>query len=530
MLRAVISTDFVATCIFLAKEYSQSPTISPAETDFSEISLIDDSSSSISSSSPQYSVSQAEAMFYYSGLCSSPRLVYQLRPVFDHKLNTVWKDLGPKVHDVLDSQGVLWTTIDVVRFIKVGEGDAVGPVVLWIGVAPETLFGEDAHTSANSCLDLLKEFDITDVEVEYRESIYARSAGPNLLKPVSDLHPTVDVRGPLTPALGLFIAAQATPHAEGTGGLYLAEGHDSKKVLLVTARHVLFPPNEGPNVSYARKNTSAPRRNVLLLGTKVFDNLVKSIRIRIGRYGIMVERYTRQIQKLQAREADEDEDDTEETRGELKKTRRLLDEANEAIEALEKFHDEVQKKWSQPSQRVLGHIVRSPPITPGAGTEGFTEDYAVVELDSSKIEKAFKGNVIDLGTKIPPDEFTLKMYPLTDATTTFKYPDDRLLQLQGLISEDLMCNPDMLDKDAESSLLVIKNGNTTGVTIGRATGIFSYVREYFNNGTHQTSREWAILPYDNKSGVFSAPGDSGSIIADPRGRIGGLLTGGAGKT
>jgi hypothetical protein len=28
--------------------------------------------------------------------------------------------------------------------------------------------------------------------------------------------------------------------------------------------------------------------------------------------------------------------------------------------------------------------------------EGFTEDHAVVELDCSKIEKAFKGNVIAL--------------------------------------------------------------------------------------------------------------------------------------
>jgi hypothetical protein len=41
--------------------------------------------------------------------------------------------------------------------------------------------------------------------------------------------------------------------------------------------------------------------------------------------------------------------------------------------------------------------------------------------------------------------------------------------------------------------------------------------------------EWAIYNYDNKSGVFSAPGDSGSIIVDGLGRIAGLLTGGAGK-
>lgn len=40
--------------------------------------------------------------------------------------------------------------------------------------------------------------------------------------------------------------------------------------------------------------------------------------------------------------------------------------------------------------------------------------------------------------------------------------------------------------------------------------------------------EWAILPYDNDSGVFSALGDSGSVIVDGLGHYGGLLTGGAG--
>lgn len=112
----------------------------------------------------------------------------------------------------------------------------------------------------------------------------------------------------------------------------------------------------------------------------------------------------------------------------------------------------------------------------------------------------------------------------------FEYPIDRLLRLQDLIPEDLMHNPDMHNRDGQPSLLVIKDGNATGLTIGHATGTFSYVREYFTNNTYQTSKEWAILPYDHKSGVFSAPGDSGSIIADGRGRIGGLLTGGAGNT
>ena len=121
------------------------------------------------------------------------------------------------------------------------------------------------------------------------------------------------------------------------------------------------------------------------------------------------------------------------------------------------------------------------------------------------------------------------MYPRIEHRTTFKYPYDRLLKLQGITPEDKLHNPDMLDCDGEPCLFVVKNGNATGVTIGRATGIFSYVREYFPNDTRQTSMEMAVLPYDHKSGAFSAPGDSGSIIADGCGRICSLLTGGAGK-
>jgi hypothetical protein len=101
----------------------------------------------------------------------------------------------------------------------------------------------------------------------------------------------------------------------------------------------------------------------------------------------------------------------------------------------------------------------------------------------------------------------------------------------GTISDDLMHHPDMWDFDGEPCLLVVKNGNATGTTLGRATGAFSIVRDYFNDPSiNQTSMEWGIISYDSKSEVFSEPGDSGSIIADIRGRIGGMLTGGSGKT
>ncbi|KAF9505952.1 hypothetical protein BS47DRAFT_1367685 [Hydnum rufescens UP504] len=435
------------------------------------------STSTRASSLSQYSVSEME--FYYSGLPSSPKLVYRTgtpwtkptgleayrelkehRAVFGRKLDSVWKQLGPETSFAL------------------GRERPVGPVVLWVGVTPKSLSSEDAHTAAQSCLDLLKKFEITDVEVEFRESIYTQSAGPSLLKPVSNLDLTVDVCDPLTPALGLSITTQATPHAEGTGGFYLTEGGNSKKVLLV-ARHVLFPLKS--DLNYTHTNISAPRRNVLLLGTQAFNNLVKTVEIKIESRGIAAEIYGREIEGLQEREAGEDNYDVKKaTRGgrplkgcwmmRTRQSKPLMSSVDEATSSL-------------------------PPLTFDAGMEGFTEDYAVVELDSSKIAKTFMGNVIDLGTKIPGDDFTRKMYPRRDAATTFKYPRGRLLKLQGLITEHQMRTRDC---SGESCLFVIKNGKTTGVTIGRASGIFSFIRQRFDDGTHRTSMEWAIIPYDKQ--------------------------------
>jgi len=130
-----------------------------------------------------------------------------------------------------------------------------------------------------------------------------------------------------------------------------------------------------------------------------------------------------------------------------------------------------------------------------------------------------------------PYEFTVKCFPRRDANWEFEYPEDRLLPLKGIITDDLMRTPDMWDLDGKPCLLVAKRGNATGTTLGRANGIFSIVRDYFSDmSINQTSMEWGIINYDSESDVFSGPGDSGSIIADICGRIGGMLTGGSGKT
>ena len=114
----------------------------------------------------------------------------------------------------------------------------------------------------------------------------------------------------------------------------------------------------------------------------------------------------------------------------------------------------------------------------------------------------------------------------------FKYPPGGLLQLQGIINEAELHSPTMLNKNGETCLFVLQNGNATGATIGHTTGIKSFVQEYDHhpNGytIHTTSMELAVHPYGKVDGPFSAPGDSGSVITDPSGHIVSIITGSTG--
>jgi hypothetical protein len=87
------------------------------------------------------------------------------------------------------------------------------------------------------------------------------------------------------------------------------------------------------------------------------------------------------------------------------------------------------------------------------------------------------------------------MYPRTDAQSGFKYPDERLLELRGILAEERMRHPDTKDHDGKNCLYVIKRGLATLTTIGRATGFFSCAREYFANQTHQDSTESSDATY-----------------------------------
>jgi hypothetical protein len=87
-----------------------------------------------------------------------------------------------------------------------------------------------------------------------------------------------------------------------------------------------------------------------------------------------------------------------------------LNEAREAIEQLNAFYQVLLDRWASPKNQVLGKVILSPPIGVGVVREGYTEDWAVIEVDASKIDiDNFNGNAIDLGTQISDQEFAHKM-------------------------------------------------------------------------------------------------------------------------
>ena len=219
-------------------------------------------------------------------------------PICKHPIASVWRELGRQVYEYFDSVAVKWTSIDPVRFAEVGRNAQAGPLFLWVGVMPGTLSHDDAEVAAVGCKDILAQSQITDVEIAFRESVFTRSAGPQLLDYISHIDPNVDVRGPFTPALGLQIAGKATPHIEGTGGLYICEGGESDRVFVLTTRHVVFPPSAYRNDLYSGKKKGQPHPGVILLGSRAYQGALKSIMGNIGHQAILIECYNDELEGL----------------------------------------------------------------------------------------------------------------------------------------------------------------------------------------------------------------------------------------
>jgi hypothetical protein len=505
---------------------------------------------------PPPHVSDMEAMLYYRGLPSNPRLIARTgepwpwetlsdpevlnyprpkRLMFpgEHKIHEIWEDnLAFKVHAILDQTGVDWSSTEIVGIGYADDG--CGDLILWIGVwdwrtrkRPAPLAYDVAIDAVLKCKALLLEHGIKDVEVEMRQSdiIQCGVIGPRLLEPTDDIDPTAFLREPFTATLGIPIRAKY--RNRGTGGFFLqVDDPDGKKLFLVTARHAVLPRSD--NSLFERKSDSQPRRDVHVLGESSFHKTLASIEENIASQAYIVDYQKSRMDSM----ADREDATASAVREDAQ---RLIKKSEAQVQAFKDFNVKLLMHWITSTNRTLGHVVYSPPIVVGTGTEqrGYTQDVAVIAIEPSKIDPdSFKGNVIDLGNKYTPEVLTPMMRPNHRDFPAFVFPGDRLLKLRGTIKEDEMRNPNVDNWSWCNSILVLKRGGATGLTVGRALNYFAYARKYIgDNDDTIVSKEWAVIPHrDDKSTVFSAPGDSGSAVVDGAGRIGGIITSGCGHS
>ncbi|KAJ3821936.1 hypothetical protein F5880DRAFT_1485141 [Lentinula raphanica] len=496
----------------------------------------DDKPSNECDDTAYHAVSNYEANFYYHGLHGEgnlgPKLLYrsstdvfsppskelpprttQLLTVHEHpRLANLWRKILHQAVQLLDAKKINITSIDLARFCWDEQTEngcsktITSSITIWIGVLPNSTNADAAFNAAQGIINLLKQQDIDDVDFAFRESKVYTLAGPILYAPLHDTHSLKSVIDVLTTALSLPIAGKKTSHRQGTLGFYFKIGHE---LYGVTARHVLFSDPEG-NGPY-HYNNSAPKKEVILMGDRAYHDLVATvdhfIRALIELPDVLDGRDVRDVQ----------EDGVE-------AHRRYLIDVRATLNEFENLMSKLKKDWGDVNNRVIGHVVWSPPINSN-NPQRFTQDICVIKLENQKFITNFRGNVIDFGTKIASSKMVQLLHPRQDSPSKFKYPANCLYQLRSILAAVKIGQPNTLTAEGDSVRFAIKHGASTLTTIGCINGFQSFKRNYCSLDQFD-SLEVAVYPYNAKSGPFSARGDSGAAIVGTNNDIIALLTGG----
>jgi hypothetical protein len=275
---------------------------------------------------------------------------------------------------------------------------------------------------------------------------------------------------------------------------------------------VLFHPDEEKNEVYKFcKNSGKAKCNVLLMGTAAFQHFCDAIKKAIGNEKLIIDH---QAGRITAAGIVEDE----EAAAKRLDAQAVVAKAKAVMEAFEKLLANVNRDWTNEEDRVLGHVVFSPPISFNSPDGGFTKDFAVIKINPQMVSKAnFVANAINVGS-VTVDKLNDWMYPCASNPTSFKYPNNRLLSFSRTVPDNKMYKPDPKTKDQHNDpvLMVMKNGNKTGLTVGHLNTIRAFVCTYFKGQPGTMSKEIAVLPCSSKSGAFSAKGNSGFVMSGAR--------------
>ncbi|EMT72117.1 hypothetical protein FOC4_g10003970 [Fusarium odoratissimum] len=164
-------------------------------------------------------------------------------------------------------------------------------------------------------------------------------------------------------------------------------------------------------------------------------------------------------------------------------------------------------------------IVSTTASTPGPATSDPLRDWALVEL----AQDSFTTRLSELRNKIPVTQDLSSLVSKIPAS-----PTEMACRLRFSASHELAIGPIIIpgSEQGPPGLVILKHGRTTGFTVGRANGVHSVLRHAFEIAEEVVSSEWCIVGLGN---AFSDKGDSGAVVFDLEGRVGGMITAGLRK-
>jgi hypothetical protein len=445
-----------------------------------------------------YPPGEEEQTFYYHGLPSRPKLVarsssflWQRQFRDEHEARKVLRNIGDHpivdqyndnvVKDIIGVLGDLaWNSIDVLRIGFNFEDPAKYPIILWVSVQPGSTTWDKGSQCAINCAAVLREYNVLDVECEIREAEIVDLAGPKLLK--LELQDSCrDERVPFTRTLGQSIA-RSDLKREDSMGLYLKQSNGNRYFGL-TCQHCVSGTDD---LAHLHKSNSQPSLTVIQPGNKTFKQQDDQCELDFQIWTNQENDIEGKVEEIQA--------------------------LNNSKDILNRFRDQ--------NHREIGHVFFSPSKTLHP-SGGWLRDWALIELDVEKFGEDLT-NIVYIG-EVP--ESIRRELGTYRPFSYFKMGRKKCLKLEGCIPEDEMKRPKTTDISNEAFLIVAKRGPTTGLTWGRANEVKSVKR----TRPGVISREWCVVGVPS-SQPFSAEGDSGSVVFDLKGRIGGIITSGTGFT
>jgi hypothetical protein len=133
----------------------------------------------------------------------------------------------------------------------------------------------------------------------------------------------------------------------------------------------------------------------MVMGSPAFTNYLASLQGTIGNLLETVKYLEGRVEKLTTQAAGVNPRALQSAQ-DLPGVQQHLSATRAKIEALKAYFIKVKKGWSKPKDRVIGHVVWSPPIGLATPPHSYTQDVCVIKLDMRKF-RHFRKNILSLG-------------------------------------------------------------------------------------------------------------------------------------